>query len=208
MLLRCVIVLGQYHIISFHTAIKTFLLSCCRIFWAIIVLSGMLLCGSLIYPVYNKWQTVPTITSVATTNHPIWSIYFPAVTICSNNKVVASQFRAILKRQPWKNLSTESGDSDLFEKDLKTAVRTVALFNEEPEILEDDELTIGAKKILDEYKGKLPGLLQSVMQTCSMMLMTCIWQGKTVPCSELFSVRRTDNGYCCSFNTLRMSEQL
>jgi amiloride-sensitive sodium channel len=168
----------------------------------------MVLCVRLIYPVYTKWQTVPTITSVATTNYPIWSIYFPAVTICSNNKIIASQFKAILKRQPWKNLSIDSGDPEKFSKDLKTAVRTVALYNDDPDILGDDELTIGAKTILNEYKGKLPGLMQSVMHTCTSMLLTCIWQGKTVPCTDLFSVRRTDSGYCCSFNTLRMSEQL
>ena len=46
------------------------------------------------------------------------------------------------------------------------------------------------------------------MQSCSKLILACTWQGKTIPCASLFSVRRTDDGYCCSFNTLRMSEQL
>ena len=46
------------------------------------------------------------------------------------------------------------------------------------------------------------------MHTCEKMILACKWQGQIVKCPELFSVRRTDDGYCCSFNTLRQNEQL
>lgn len=39
--------------------------------------------------VWNRYQTIPTITTVETTNYPIWKLQFPAVTICNNNKVYA-----------------------------------------------------------------------------------------------------------------------
>ena len=53
------------------------------------------------------------------------------------------------------------------------------------------------------------------MQTCTGgtddgvgMFLECYWYGEPYDCSDLFKVRPTDNGFCCSFNTLTMEEQL
>ena len=55
------------------------------------------------------------------------------------------------------------------------------------------------------------------MQTCSEvtddgvgvgMFLECHWYGKKHDCSDLFKLRPTDDGFCCSFNTLEMKEQL
>ena len=61
----------------------------------------MVLAGLLIEPIYSKWRSSPTFTSIETTNHPVWNIYFPAVTICSNNKVMKDQFENVLKKDPY-----------------------------------------------------------------------------------------------------------
>ena len=62
--------------------------------------------------------------------------------------------------------------------------------------------------------GKVSCILQ-VMQTCSGvtddgvgMFLECYWYGKEYDCSDLFKLRPTDSGFCCSFNTLAMEEQL
>ena len=46
------------------------------------------------------------------------------------------------------------------------------------------------------------------MHRCSDMIVSCHWQGTPHKCSELFDVRRTDDGFCCSFNTMAVDEQL
>ena len=47
------------------------------------------------------------------------------------------------------------------------------------------------------------------MLTCDDMILECYWFGKKYDdCTDLFEVRYTDDGYCCTFNTLPMSEQL
>ena len=46
------------------------------------------------------------------------------------------------------------------------------------------------------------------MQTCDRMILECYWYGIKYKCTELFAERPTDNGFCCSFNTLPMSLQL
>ena len=40
------------------------------------------------------------------------------------------------------------------------------------------------------------------------MFLECHWYGIKYNCSDLFKLRPTDSGFCCSFNTLAMEEQL
>ena len=44
--------------------------------------------------------------------------------------------------------------------------------------------------------------------SCNSMIIYCSWQGKWTNCTDLFEVRPTDNGFCCSFNTLKQTELL
>lgn len=46
------------------------------------------MCWAMIFPITQKWRESPTYVTIADTNFPIWKIDFPAVTICSNNKVM------------------------------------------------------------------------------------------------------------------------
>ncbi len=71
-----------------------------RLLWLFLVIGSVALCAYSIAPIYDKWVNTPTITSIATTNYAIWNIHFPAVTICSNNKVVGRQFRAAIRKKP------------------------------------------------------------------------------------------------------------
>ena len=45
------------------------------------------------------------------------------------------------------------------------------------------------------------------MHNCNDMLLMCIWKGEEVDCNDIFSIQKTDNGFCCSFNALKPSEQ-
>ena len=60
----------------------------CRILWALLCASSLVLCLYLMLPIYQKYIDFPTVTTVVETNHPIYKIDFPAVTICSNNKII------------------------------------------------------------------------------------------------------------------------
>ncbi len=72
----------------------------CRLLWLFLCVGGVILCYSGMWPIYVKWQSNPTITSIATTNYPIWKINFPAVTVCSNNKVVKRKLKAAVGKKP------------------------------------------------------------------------------------------------------------
>ena len=46
------------------------------------------------------------------------------------------------------------------------------------------------------------------MPSCSEFLLQCWWRGEERQCSDLFDVRKTDDGFCCSFNTLEQKQNL
>lgn len=48
--------------------------------------------------VWRRFQINPTITTIDTTNHPIWEVPFPAVTICNINKVFAPSAENITRQ--------------------------------------------------------------------------------------------------------------
>ena len=47
----------------------------------------------LILPIYQKYVDFPTVTTVIETNYPVYKVDFPAVTICSNNKIIESSLK-------------------------------------------------------------------------------------------------------------------
>ena len=48
-----------------------------------------------------------------------------------------------------------------------------------------------------------------VMPDCSSYLLKCWWQGHPVDnCTDIFQIRKTNDGFCCSFNALKQSENV
>ena len=42
----------------------------------------------------------PTITTLDSTDHPVWQINFPGVTVCPANKVVEEKLAKVVEQQP------------------------------------------------------------------------------------------------------------
>ena len=90
----------EVHCWSFSALDWEILLDChgCNGFGKKIMVEGLIAIISALYfqyelmiPIYEKYQESKTITSIKTTNYPVWNINFPGVTICSNNKVSKSR---------------------------------------------------------------------------------------------------------------------
>ena len=67
--------------------IKMIMFCIFRLSWLPFIMCGFALAGIIFTPLYNKWMYNPIIRSIEDTNYGIENIDFPAVTICSNNKV-------------------------------------------------------------------------------------------------------------------------
>ncbi|KAF9823971.1 hypothetical protein SFRURICE_013508, partial [Spodoptera frugiperda] len=59
-------------------------------------------------------------------------------------------------------------------------------------------------KLIEEYSkvfgSETVNIMNTLAPSCDEMLLRCIWGGKLVNCSSIFTVRRTVLGHCCAFN--------
>lgn len=61
-----------------------------KVWWIVVFLLSLYGCGRLIQTVYIKWDREPVIVTFAQKPTPVFQIPFPAVTICPETKVKAS----------------------------------------------------------------------------------------------------------------------
>ena len=114
--------------------------------------------GYLLYsPFLDTWYNEPTVIGTDQADFPVEKIPFPAITICSNNKIVYRQLESVLRTQPWKGLNKTILN---FEEDLIGALRALVTAPDDPQRLK--ELTVGAKSILNNYQKELPKILRQV----------------------------------------------
>ena len=57
-----------------------------KIFWLCVFAVSIFCCSILINSIYIKWHETPVIVSFSEKSTPVWSIPFPAITICSETK--------------------------------------------------------------------------------------------------------------------------
>ena len=59
---------------------------------------------------------------------------------------------------------------------------------------------------LDKMGRSVSRLMRLVAPDCKRMMLVCRWHGEYQNCSELFESTKTDDGFCCSFNTVSLAE--
>lgn len=69
------------------TSVGVFMYCTCRLAWMLVFLSGICFSGYFCWQMWQKWDESPIITSVETQMYPLKNVPFPAITICSVNKV-------------------------------------------------------------------------------------------------------------------------
>ena len=82
---------------------------------------------------------------------------YPAITICSNNKIVERQLESVLLTQPWRGHAKKDPE---FAENLKKALTAIVMARENPPML--DDLDEGTVSILNEFPDSLPEVLKRV----------------------------------------------
>ena len=130
---------------------------CYRILWSIFfgfaIYYGYLLFTPFLYTWYNE----PTVIGIDKADFRVEKIPFPAITICSNNKIVYRQLESVLRTQPWKGRNQSILN---FEADFIIALTALVTAQDDPQRL--IELTEGSKSILNDYQMELPDVLKQV----------------------------------------------
>ncbi|KAG5868208.1 hypothetical protein JTB14_028320 [Gonioctena quinquepunctata] len=161
-----------------------------RFWWLIVFCITLGACIYAIYGVYQKWVESPVIVSFATKETPIYSIPFPAITICSETKYVKDKYSHAEVKEKISN----GENLTEYEKRLYDYMGMIC----------DDKRTKSYSNkefFTDDFYKSLEkvSLGTSIFQSCE-------YRGVFQNCSELFKPIFTDEGICFSFNLLDRSE--
>ena len=128
-----------------------------RIIWFFIFIGGVGY-GYLLYtPYLEKWFYSPVYMAVDSSVYDVAQIPYPAITICSNNKIVERQLESVLLTQPWRGHAKKDPE---FTDNLKKALTAIVMARENPPML--DDLDEGTVSILNEFQDSLPEVLKRV----------------------------------------------
>ncbi|XP_073848275.1 pickpocket protein 28-like [Musca autumnalis] len=172
-----------------------------KCFWILVFMVSFYFCGKMICKAYVKWNETPVIVTISERSTPIWSIPFPAVTICPEtkraiNETVPSYSQLLQGLKGY----TENGEklSDNFTaKNLEDILTLLQLCDVQT------NTTIGnftAPPI--DYIGKLNEMLPDFHKYCY----NCGWFGVETTCDRFFIKIYTDEGICFTFNSLKATD--
>ena len=111
-------------------------------------------------PILHDWFYHPVVHDVEKTDFFVKDLPFPAVTICSNNKIVNRQFESVLLTQPWKGYNKRNPS---FADDFKSALTALVNVEENQKTL--SQLSQGAIDIVNVHKDILPDIMKKVYST-------------------------------------------
>ena len=148
----------------------------------------MLGCTFLIIQVYNKWQINPVIVSVNEKQTPIWTIPFPAVTICPEIK-----FKKDLS--DLSNIRFKDHQENFTEEQIKfqNVLYPVCPLSYPIKYHSKIDYSAELRKIAIPFKNTFR---------------SCSWRGNTNKCQKFFSEVLTDDGLCYTFNMLNNEDLL
>ena len=128
-----------------------------RAVWVVLFILGIGY-GYLLYtPYLEKWFYTPVYMSIDSSSYDVAKIPFPAITICTNNKIVNRQLESVLLTQPWKGLAKRDPE---FSTHFRKALTAIVMARENPPMLNTlDKETVF---LLNKYQESLPEVLKKV----------------------------------------------
>lgn len=175
---------GYAHIIREDTALWE------RVVWALTALGALIAAIILLWFSWSWNAETPTVTVIESTHYATWNIPFPAITICSSNKISNQAALAIARAM--------KRPGNLTAEELSLKFRLILHFEGIGSATEEDYMEL--HNILQDNKINIESLLQQISPNCMTMLTRCMWKGTQTRCDTLFQVIKTVEGYCCSFN--------
>ncbi|KAJ8943550.1 hypothetical protein NQ318_023062 [Aromia moschata] len=160
-----------------------------RVWWFIVFSMTLAGCVIAIMEVYKKWVRSPVIVSFATRETPIYSIPFPAVTICPQAKSIQSLYNhtLMMRKHIEKKPLTEREQKLLDYMGLICDKNRIVKFSDTPIFTEK------FYEVLEEI-GRIE------------MFLGCEYMGEVQECHDIFKPIITDEGICFSFNMMDRSE--
>ncbi|CAF4930718.1 unnamed protein product [Pieris macdunnoughi] len=166
-----------------------------KLFWVLMFISCVLVCGSTIMKLFNKWAENPVIVSFAETSTPVWQIPYPAVTLCIETKAKQTKFNFTEYYHLYRN---ESTFANLTEEERNTFEDVSMVCDDHLAPTNGRETSMGNETIEN---------LRRLSPDMNDIFLGCKW--KDVPrnnCADVFYEVLTEEGFCYTFNSLGADE--
>uniref|UniRef100_A0A2S2NI48 Sodium channel protein Nach n=1 Tax=Schizaphis graminum TaxID=13262 RepID=A0A2S2NI48_SCHGA len=166
-----------------------------RIFW----ITMLTICGlSACYignELWLKFRSMPTQLAVKDTHVPLYEFPFPSITICPAIKVKKTKALEYFSKYI-------SIDNDTIKTELVYVMSALSTM-QQPTYFRMEEYVAKSKHLLPLFKDiNLTDFMLTTLPTCDELFGRCKWHGEIISCCEAFSLQRTEEGFCYSFNSL------
>ncbi|XP_058127127.1 sodium channel protein Nach [Anopheles ziemanni] len=161
-----------------------------RFMWFCFVAFGFIAAVVIIFSLWEKFQTNPTITGLDTDFHN-QQVIFPTVLVCPT----APYDEEAVRRVAYETLGGYEPGSEVYEPFLKLLTQlSYANLREVAAMLSD----LPARKTLRTFN--LRDLVFRVAVRCNDTFAMCRYKDEDIDCCEMFKPMYTEHGFCFAFN--------
>ncbi|XP_037932263.1 pickpocket protein 11, partial [Teleopsis dalmanni] len=170
-----------------------------RLFWFLFILMGIGFATYVVLVTLLNFLHDPTVTELESQNYPIWQIPFPAIAICSVNKLSLFAVRNYLQ-ETFNGNNVKINDGMLKMKLFSGYFDTSSV--------DFDEAAEFQNELEQSSPFNTPTILKSLAPSCYDLLKICYWNDILTDCNELFFLEETAEGFCCVFNHNKSKENM
>ncbi|XP_036675289.3 pickpocket protein 19 [Drosophila suzukii] len=171
-----------------------------RFFWFIFHITALSVLIAFLWGTYTN-EREALVTTMYHPMYPIWKVEFPAISVCSLNR--------ISQRAAWQYAHELSGkdpkhrNASHFYDQLKAFMYMYY----DPTDLADIDNALRFQSFLDKFDTGEEDLffntrkrMHFLTPNCSDMFVSCRIAGRLFDCMDKFETTLTSHGYCCTFN--------
>ncbi|KYN23422.1 Sodium channel protein Nach [Trachymyrmex cornetzi] len=176
-----------------------------EIMWVIIHCIIISVLVSMVYTSYQEFESKPLVTSMDANDIETTKILFPGIAICSINRI---------SLQSAKELATNISNAKITDRSVDEILNLIMQLGNlyvSMMVCTDNSNDVELDKLLTTYYNgsyDVTQIMKTLTPQCSTMLLKCMLHRIDRNCSELFEFRRTQDGYCCTFNYVRENDDI
>ncbi|XP_076668593.1 sodium channel protein Nach-like isoform X2 [Andrena cerasifolii] len=152
---------------------------------------------------YQDFAGMSVATMVEEHYSPTEELEFPGVAVCTMNR---------LSRRAVRELAIEMLDANITTLGIEEVVESIRQLGDlyDTSFRRDDNYTLSTELFTKMY-GKdydVTNIMKRLTPPCSAVLQLCAFHGELRNCSSLFQTRKTQEGFCCTFNYVDETNKL
>ncbi|KAG7201468.1 hypothetical protein KM043_004228 [Ampulex compressa] len=173
-----------------------------RLLWIVVYTLTLSTMVFMVHNAYQEFLDAPIVTTVDADYFPTNKLEFPGVSICTINRI---------SREQAMDMATEMTKvTNLDVEEILYLILQLGDLYQSAYILPDNRHTEIDRLLRKFYNGSydITSIMKRLTPRCADVLMVCIFHGYKRNCSDIFAFRKTQDGFCCTFNYAREEDDI